>query len=139
MAGKLGKFQKQTFNYWKGDTLKKHHMGAIFLRKPQMATELMVQLLAWHKGKTLNTFLSQFNTKTFESDDEYTWQVIGSSARNIPLVEARDCDGNIVSASTANNILYTPLPHNMSPTTFFFIIPVLSHRITMHFQNIFQI
>jgi hypothetical protein len=32
MAGKLGKFQKQTFNYWKGDTLKKHHMGAIFLR-----------------------------------------------------------------------------------------------------------
>ena len=65
MAGKLGKFQKLTFNYWKGDTLKKHHMGALFMRKPQQATDLMVQLLGWHKGKTLNTFLSQYPTKTF--------------------------------------------------------------------------
>lgn len=104
MAGKLGKFQKQTFNYWKGDTLKKHHMGAIFLRKPQMATELMVQLLAWHKGKTLNTFLSQFNTKTFESDDEYTWQVIGSARRNYALVEARDVDGNVIDENYPKNV-----------------------------------
>ena len=103
MAGKLGKFQKLTFEHWKGLT-KSNHLGAIFQEQPQQATNLMVQLLALYRGKTLDTFLSQFPTKTFAYDDEYTWQVIGSAMRNIPLVEARDCDGNIVTASTATNI-----------------------------------
>ena len=92
MAGKLGKFQKQTFSHWKGTT-KANHLGGIFQMQPQKATSLMVQLLAWHKGKTLETFLSQFPTKSFDSDDEYTWDICGSSSRNIPLVEARDADG----------------------------------------------
>ena len=104
MAGKLGKFQmSQTFSYWKGLT-KRNHLGSIFQEQPQQATNLMVQLLAMYRGKTLNTFLSQFPTKEFESDDEYTWQVIGSAMRNIPLVEARDCDGNIVTPDTTVNI-----------------------------------
>lgn len=64
----------------------------------------MVQLLAWYKGKTLDTFLSQFPVKEFDSDDEYTWDVIGSSRRNIPLVEARDIDGNIITSATATNV-----------------------------------
>lgn len=104
MTGKLGKFQKQTFSHWKGTT-KSNHLGGIFQMQPQKATSLMVQLLAWYRGKTLDTFLSQFPTKTFDSDDEYTWDIIGSSLRNIPLVEARDADGvdvTAVSRSGAN-------------------------------------
>ena len=62
----------------------------------------MVQILAWHRGKTLNTFLSKFPTKTFDSDDEYTWDVIGSSDRNIPLVEARNENGEHVDLNGAN-------------------------------------
>lgn len=58
----------------------------------------MVQLLAWYRGKTLDTFLSQFPTKTFDSDDEYTWDIIGSAMRNIPLVEARDADGGEIGS-----------------------------------------
>ena len=102
MAGKLGKFQKLTFEHWKGLT-KDNHLGGIFQKSPQMATNLMVQLLALYRGKTLDTFLSQFPTKTFESDDEYTWPIIGSALRNIPLVEARDCDG-VVIASGGDNV-----------------------------------
>ena len=64
----------------------------------------MVQLLAWYRGKTLDTFLSQFPTKTFDSDDEYTWDIIGSAMRNIPLVEARDADGNIVESKDGDNV-----------------------------------
>lgn len=101
MAGKLGKFQKLTFNHWMG-TSKENHLGGIFQSQPQKATDLMVQLLAFHTGKTLDTFLSQFPVKSFDSDDEYTWNVIGSSMRNIPLVEARDIDGNIVEADGDN-------------------------------------
>lgn len=99
MAGKLGKFQKQTFNHWMG-TSKLNHLGGIFQLQPQKATNLMVQLLAWYKGKTLDTFLSQFPVKEFDSDDEYTWDVIGSSLRNIPLVEARTIDGNPIANET---------------------------------------
>lgn len=101
MAGKLGKFQKQTFNHWIG-TSKLNHLGGIFQRQPQKATELMVKLLAWYRGKTLDTFLSQFPVKTFDSDDEYTWDIIGSAMRNIPLVEARDADGVDVNEAKRN-------------------------------------
>lgn len=91
----LGKFQTREFSYWKGLT-KDNHLGAIFRRAPQKATNLMVQLLAYQRGKTLDTLLNQFPIKEFEDDEEYTWDVIGSSRRNIPLLEARDEDGVVV-------------------------------------------
>ena len=99
MAGKLGKFQMVGFNHWKGLT-KENHLGSVFGLSPQKATNLMVQLLAYHRGKTLDTFLNQFPVKEFEDDSEYYWDVIGSSRRNIPLVEARDENGNPVGNET---------------------------------------
>lgn len=99
MAGKLGKFQMVGFQHWKGLT-KENHLGAAFLSAPQKATNLMVQLLAYQRGKTLDTFLSQFPVREFEDDSEYTWDVIGSSRRNIPLVEARDENGTPITAET---------------------------------------
>lgn len=55
----------------------------------------MVQLLASYRGKSLETYLSQFPVKEFDTDDDYTWEVIGSSRRNIPVIEARD-ENNLV-------------------------------------------
>ena len=98
MAGTLGKFQTQEFTSWKGLT-KENHLGSIFGLKPQKASALMVQLLAAHYGKTLDTFLSQFPVKEFEDDSEYYWEVIGSSRRNIPLIEARKEDSSVVTKS----------------------------------------
>ena len=96
MAGKLGKFQMVGFQHWKGLT-KENHLGSIFQLAPQKATNLMVQLLAYYRGKTLDTFLNQFSTREFEDDNEYYWDVIGSSRRNIPLVEARDENGTPIT------------------------------------------
>jgi hypothetical protein len=87
------------FQHWKGLT-KENHLGSIFQLAPQKATNLMVQLLAYYRGKTLDTFLNQFPTREFEDDNEYYWDVVGSSRRNIPLVEARDENGNVVTDST---------------------------------------
>ena len=101
MAGKLGKFQMLGFQHWKGLT-SDNHLGSIFQLAPQKATNLMVQLLAFHRGKTLDTFLSQFPTREFEDDSEYYWDVVGSSRRNIPLVEARDENGTVVAEGAAN-------------------------------------
>jgi hypothetical protein len=103
MAGKLGKFQMVGFQHWKGLT-KASHLGSIFQLAPQKATNLMVQLLAYHRGKSLDTFLNQFPTKEFEDDSEFYWDVIGSSRRNIPLLEARDENGVVVTAETTTNV-----------------------------------
>lgn len=56
----------------------------------------MVQLLAYYRGNTLETFLSKFPVKEFEDDSEFTWDVIGSAKRNIPLVEARTLDNTVI-------------------------------------------
>lgn len=94
----LGKFQTLTFNHWKGLT-KENHLGSAFQLEPQKATNVMVQLLATRRGKSLETYLSQFPVKTFATDDEYTWDVVSSSRRNIPIVEARTIDGATISGS----------------------------------------
>lgn len=40
--------------------------------------------------------------KEFEDDSEYYWDVIGSSRRNIPLLEARDENGIKVESGKPN-------------------------------------
>lgn len=84
----LGKFQMMESKGWMGTT-SANHLGAIFKLQPQKATDLMIQLLSRKLGKTLNYYLNQFPTKEFDTSDEYYWELIGSSRRNIPLVEAR--------------------------------------------------
>ena len=101
MAGKLSKFQMIGFQSWKGLTTD-NHLGTIFQQAPQMATNLMVQLLAFYRGKSLDSFLNQFPVKEFDDDREYYWNVIGSARRNISLIEARDEDGNVITASSGN-------------------------------------
>ena len=58
--------------------------------------------MAFYRGKTLETFLNQFPVKEFADDSEYYWDVIGSSRRNVPLVEARDENGTVVAAESGN-------------------------------------
>jgi hypothetical protein len=79
MAGRLGKFQTVGFSHWKGLT-KANHLGGIFQMAPQKASNLMVQLLAFYRGKTLESFLNKFPAKEFESEDDYTWD-----KDNVPL------------------------------------------------------
>lgn len=103
MAGKLSKFQTIGFTGWMGLT-SDNHLGAMFQRQPQRATDIMIQLLAYNRGNTLETFLNQFPTKEFDDDTEYYWDVLGSSRRNIPLIEARREDGATVVEAEGNNV-----------------------------------
>ena len=109
MNAHLGKFQTVTFNHWKGLT-KENHLGSIWQLAPQKASNIMVQLLAYKNGKSLNTFLSQYPTKTFANDAEYTWEVVGSNRRNIPLLEARDENGAVITAASSGPIGANTVP-----------------------------
>lgn len=94
---KLGKFQMYESKSWAGLT-QENHLGAIFKKNPQLATPTMIQLLARYRGKNLEADLAKVGVKYFETSDEYYWELIGSSRRNLPLVEARDSGGVVTSA-----------------------------------------
>jgi len=103
MAGYFGKIQMREFKSWHDGITKKNHISSIYKRAPQRVSDLMVQLLAFRRGRTLETFLSQFPVREFETDDDYIWDVIGSSRKNIALKEARDEDGKVVTTSYEEN------------------------------------
>lgn len=84
----LGKFQMTAPKAWQGLT-DKNHVRAIFRGQPQAAARNMIQLLAYNRGKSLESYLAQFPVKYFDTSDEFVWQLIGTSRRNIKLVLAR--------------------------------------------------
>ena len=103
MAGKLGKFQLRGFTGW-ADITRDNHLSAMWQRQPQRATDIMIQLLAYNHGTSLESFLNQFPTKEFDDDTDFYWDVLASAARNIPLIEARKEDGVTPVAGTDGNI-----------------------------------
>ena len=113
MAGKLGRFQMMQFTGWKGLT-KDNHLASIYQRAPQPVADFMVQLLALYRGKSLESELAKYPTKQFDTDDEFMWHVIGSSRRNIPLIEARREDGTVVT--TGDNV-------GVGTTPFYLVFP----------------
>lgn len=84
----LGKFVMTKGKAWSGLTLK-NHIGAIFGRQPQLISKLTTVLLQQSGMKNLDTTLSMFPEKTLESAEDFIWKLVGSSERNLPLVEAR--------------------------------------------------
>ena len=88
---------------WKGTVTKDNHLYRFFDRNPQKASEIMTVLMSSMHLPTLNTYLStEVPTKSFDDDTDIFWDVIASSRRNIPLVEARRADGTVVTAGSAN-------------------------------------
>ena len=64
----------------------------------------MIRLQALHYGNCFESMLNKWPTKEFESDNDYTWDVVGSSRKNVPLVEARALDGTVVTIATTGMI-----------------------------------
>ena len=98
----LRPFQSYGPKRWKGLT-DENSLAALALKKQQYVSDAMVRLLAWKYGNVLDTLMSKFATKTLDSDAEYTWDLVGPSSRNYPLLCARKEDGSEV-ASTDGNI-----------------------------------
>lgn len=82
---------------WSGITTK-NHLGAIYEKKPQLASKIISRMLFQAYGATLNNMLDQIPALYLESADDFTWKLIGSSDRNIPLIEAR-YRGSVVTVS----------------------------------------
>lgn len=99
MAGKLQRFQMLSFKGWASEITKENHLGTFLNLAPQQAAPAMIELLTVNYGKNFDTFLSQFATKEFDNDHDFTWDLVGSARRNIPLKYAIDENGNRVGSN----------------------------------------
>lgn len=88
MAVQFGITQTTAPQTWSGLTTK-NHLAKLYMRAPQKVSGFMTKLLAAEYGASLESLLSRFPTKYFDSDDDYTWKLIGSYERNLPIVGAR--------------------------------------------------
>ena len=90
---------------WRGTVTKDNHLYNIFRSNPQMASDVMTVLMSSMHLPTLDTYLSrEVPVKEYEDDSEIFWDVVSSARRNIPLVEARRCDGTPIAAANEDNV-----------------------------------
>lgn len=97
---KISPFQMTEAQAWTGLTTK-NHLGAIYQSNPQVASKLMTRIHQTNFGLDLDSYLEQFSPLTLDSDDDFTWELIGSAKKNVPLVEARIGGTAITAASEA--------------------------------------
>ena len=98
---------------WRGTVTKDNHIYGLFRADPQKATDVMIELMSSMHLPSLDTYLSkEVPIREYEDDSELHWDVVTSSRRNIPIVEVRDCNGNVIDtfdSSTPNvGIGYEP-------------------------------
>lgn len=97
---KISQFQMTEAQAWTGLTTK-NHLGAVYQTQPQAASKLMTRIHQTNFGLDLDTYLDQFSPLYLDSDDDFTWELIGSAKKNVPLVEARIAGTVVDGASTA--------------------------------------
>lgn len=105
MPGQIGKTQMYGVTSWRGTVTKDNHLYGLFRSNPQMASDVMTVLMSSMRLPTLDTYLSkEVPVREYEDDSELYWDIVTSSRRNIPLVEARRYDGTVVTASDSTNV-----------------------------------
>ena len=105
MPGQINATQRYGVTAWRGTVTKENHIYNLFRANPQKASDVMVTLMSFMHLPTLNTYLSkEIPVREYDDDSELFWKVIGSSRRNIPLVEARRANGSVVAASDTDNV-----------------------------------
>lgn len=103
MPGRISNNQMVGVTAWKGTVTKDNHLYGLFRTNPQMASDVMTVLMSSMHLPTLDTYLSkEVPVREYEDDSELFWDVVASSRRNIPLVEARTMSGETVTAGKGN-------------------------------------
>lgn len=105
MPGIINNGQMVGVTAWRGTVTKDNHLYGLFRTNPQKASDVMTVLMSSMHLPTLDTYLSrEVPVREYEDDSELFWDVVASSRRNIPLVEARRANGTKVAASDQTNV-----------------------------------
>lgn len=105
MPGQINPTQMVGVTAWRGTVTKENHLYNLFRTNPQKASDVMTTLMSAMYLPTLDSYLSkEVPVREYEDDSELHWDVVTSSRRNIPLVEARRADGTVVAKTDTVNV-----------------------------------
>ena len=103
MPAQINATQMASVTAWRGTVTKDNHLYNLFRTNPQKATDVMITLMSSMHLPTLDSYLSrEVPVREYEDDSRLHWDIVTSSRRNIPLVEARRYDGTKVVSGSAN-------------------------------------
>ena len=104
MPGQINNTQRVGVSAWRGTVTKDNHLYSLFRTNPQMASDVMTVLMSSMHLPTLDTYLSrEVPVREYEDDSRLHWDVVTSSRRNIPLLEARRADGTKVALNDSTS------------------------------------
>ena len=84
----------------------KSHLGYRFGIEPQQASKVATMIHQANLGATVNAYLNQFPVKTFETDDDFTWDITTNGKKNVPLVKAEISIGTAVTPTDKAGLNY---------------------------------
>ena len=71
------------------------------LKVPESMPRMISRLWSESYGPVMSTYIDKYaKVMTFQTENDYTWKVIGSAYRNIPVIEVRDSQGNVIDANS---------------------------------------
>ena len=77
----------------------KSHLGYRFGIEPQQASKVATMIHQANLGATVNAYLNQFPVVTFQTDDDFTWDITTNGKKNIPLARAEVTLGTALTAA----------------------------------------
>ena len=77
----------------------KAHLGYRFGIEPQQASKVATMIHQANLGATVNAYLNQFPVMTFQTDDDFTWDITTNGKKNIPLAKAEVVLGTALTAA----------------------------------------
>lgn len=77
-----------------------NHFYNVYMSQPQKASKLMSKIQNQNFGMDLDSYLNKFTPLTLDTDEDFTWDLIGTNKKNVPLVEARLTQGGSAVSAT---------------------------------------
>lgn len=96
---KLNRWQVKELKSWNGPLFDPQNtLKALYKTQPEKIRKSMVKLQAIYNGRSLEQKLEEVGTKYVDSLNDFYYEIIASSKRNVQLVEAR-FNGSVVTDS----------------------------------------
>lgn len=102
---KISPLQMTDATSWKGLTTE-NHLGAIWKMDLQKANDIVTKVQQNYFGNDIDSILNRFDTKEFEDDTDYTWELDSQVIDNLALVECR-VDGTAVTGASTPGLGYS--------------------------------
>jgi hypothetical protein len=96
---KLNRWQVTELKQWNGPLFDPQNtLKALYKTQPEKIRKSMVKLQSIYNGRTLESKLEEYGVKYVDSLNDFYYEIIASSKRNVQLIEAR-YNGSVVTTS----------------------------------------